>query len=203
MRRSHRRAARLAAWTLLILALLPFVAVSGQRQPARADSVRRTPPRTCRTSADCRALRDSLLRESQRRDSVRAAQTSADGTRWSRLDRTDQHAAVALTGLVLGATFRDPGGYRDRDQPFSPENQLHAALGGGLALVTDRPGLVCTGAVAYEIGNMRPSGFPAAGTHRLGKFSALDALLGCASAFGAPKLRSGWQRVTQPGWRRR
>lgn len=105
---------------------------------------------------------------------------------------------AGATAVVAGAAMRDGGGYRDRDQPFSNENLLHLTIAAGIGTVTASPRGACVLAALYDVGQMRPSGFPAAHRgQRLGKFSALDVGLACAGAYAMRPLTSAWQRVSR------
>lgn len=103
--------------------------------------------------------------------------------------------------LALAQLDRDRGGYRDTWRTF--DKQAHAGAGSSIALATDDRTVAWRGALGacalgtlWEVGQMRPSGFPAA--HRgqtLGFFSWRDAVATCGGAWTGVGMRALWRRV--------
>lgn len=137
------------------------------------------------------------------RDSQYTADTAAivRGLYPLRPGRGEGRVVLAITTtLVAGAIDRDAGGYRDTWA--TRDKREHALAGAVLALTTDDRtiawrgvGVACLLAGVFEVGQMRPSRFPAAGRNTLGYGSWRDVGASCAGAAGAVGLRAAWRAL--------
>lgn len=180
----HARLAR--TLILLTLLFLPLLGVAAQPAPA---------PVAAASPCDSLCARDSLA-------VVRSLwKVKGPGKVW----------LVVPLFVAVGALDRDGGGYRDaytggvqpQDRILAPDKRDHLYVGGVTALLLDERTFAWRGAAwscaagwAFELGQMRPAGFPkAVQGDRLGYGSARDAAMNCTGAVVFPAARALVRKV--------